>query len=435
MARNNAVAKAAPSGTGSRRDVYSAPGAPRRTPPLVEEPPGAFRQQRRHVPGAGPIVQRLRPERPPRDDRTRVGSQVAAHSDPAPSYRTGAWRGWLGLAISVAFLALAFRGLNPRDVWRTMEGFDARWLPPALALYAVGVWLRAVRWSVLLRPVAPLSPRAVLPTVLAGYTANNILPLRTGELVRAYLLGRTRGVRKSAVLASIAVERLFDGLTMLGFLLLAMTAISPTAELRRLAAAAALLFAAVVAGLFVVLLGGGFRDRLLEAVLRLLPAAVGDRVRSAAAAFLAGLGSLRRGGDLLLVAATSLLAWGFEAAMYWAIAQGFGLALRETLTPVAALLTTGVANLATLVPAAPGYVGTFEAGVVLAVAGALGVGRALALSYALLIHAALWLPVTLVGVWCWWRLARGAEAAGGRTGRAAPRGALGFPRPEGADGD
>jgi uncharacterized protein (TIRG00374 family) len=191
--------------------------------------------------------------------------------------------------------------------------------------------------------------------VLAGYTANNILPLRTGELVRAYLLGRAYGIRKSAVIASIAVERLFDGLTMLAFLLLAMTAasVSPTAELRRLALVAAsslpwhwrcwrpCCWAATTAT-------GCWRSSSGPC-----PAGLGERIRSIASAFLGGLGSLRRGGDLLLVAATSLLAWGFEAAMYWAIAQGFGAALRPAFTPAAALLTTGVANLATLVPAAP----------------------------------------------------------------------------------
>ena len=362
----------------------------------------------------------------------------ASHAADTPRPpRRGDWRAWVGLAISAAFLFLAFRGLHPRDIWQTLQAVDLRWLPPALALYAVGVWLRAIRWAVLLRPVAPLAARDVLPTVLAGYTANNILPLRTGELVRAYLLGRASGVRKSAVLASIAVERLFDGLTMLAFLLLAMTAISPTSELRRLAAAAALLFAVAVALLIVLLLGGGVRDRLLDLLLRPLPDALGERVRSIAAAFLDGLGSLRRGGDLLRVAALSLLAWGFEAGMYWAIAQGFGPALRSVFSPAAALLATGVANLATLVPAAPGYVGTFEAGVTLAVAGALAVSQALALSYALLVHAALWLPVTLVGAWCWWRLARAERARVAGTPRAEAAGAraFGYRRAEGYDGD
>lgn len=376
--------------------VYSVPGAPcrvrgRRSP--VRNWPGAARAGGPEQPGASPIVPSPRPE--------------PAVASPLASALGRSWRGWLGLLVSAAFLALAFRGLHPSDVWAVLRQVDPRWLAPALLLYAAGVWLRAVRWTVLLRPVARMTPGAVVPATLAGYTANNILPLRTGELVRAYLLGNAIGVRKSPILASIAVERLFDGLTMLAFLLAAMTAISPTVELRRLALLAAMLFAAAVVVLATMVLAGHRRDYLLDPLLRPLPDHVEARVRSAATAFLDGLGSLRRGSDLLLVAITSVAAWACEAAMYWAVARGFGAALAPVMTGPAAVLTTAVANLATLVPAAPGYVGTFEAGVLLALVGALGVGRALALSYALLLHAALWLPVTLVGAWCWWRLIGG----------------------------
>ncbi|MGH2617143.1 MAG: lysylphosphatidylglycerol synthase domain-containing protein, partial [Thermomicrobiales bacterium] len=117
-----------------------------------------------------------------------------------------------------------------------------------------------------------------------------------------------------------------------------------------------------------------------------------------------GLGVLSRRGDLALVAITSVVAWGFEASMYWTVARAFGDPLAGAMTPVAALLTTAIGNLATLVPSGPGYVGTFEAGVLLAVDGALGIGRGMALSYAVLLHVLLWLPVTIWGAIEWWRL-------------------------------
>ena len=156
-------------------------------------------------------------------------------------------------------------------------------------------------------------------------------------------------------------------------------------------------------GLVLVTLGGSFRDRLLQLALGPLPTPLADRVERMAESFLGGLGVLRRKGDLALVAATSVVAWSFEASMYWALAQGFGGEVALAINPLAALLTTGVANLATLVPAAPGYVGTFEAGVTLVVHGALGVPRGLALSYAILVHAVLWFPITVVGAIVWWR--------------------------------
>lgn len=315
------------------------------------------------------------------------------------------------MLISAGLIVYAFRGQNPAEIWDTLRGFDRRWLAPAVVLYGIGVWIRAVRWSILLRPLAPASARQVLPIVLAGYTANNVLPLRTGELVRAYLIRQRFGVRKSAALATIAVERLFDGLTMLGFIAAAMTVISLTAELRQVTLIAAAVFAAILTGLVVLTLGGTARDRLLRLALRPLPPSLGDRVERMATSFLGGLGVLRRKGDLTLVAVTSIAAWAFEAAMYWALAQGFGGTIASAFSVPAALLTTGVANLATLVPAAPGYVGTFEAGVTLVATGALGVSRGLSLSYAILVHAVLWFPITLAGALVWWRLQHRAPAA------------------------
>jgi uncharacterized protein (TIRG00374 family) len=233
--------------------------------------------------------------------------------------------------------------------------------------------------------------------------ANNVLPLRTGELVRAYVLGQRYGVRKTSTLATIAVERLFDGITMLGFILGAATVVSLTSELRHLAILAFVLFAGLLIGLFVLTLGGNLRDRLLQLVLGPLPTRFADRVERIAESFLSGLGVLKRKGDLAVVAATSLLAWSLEASMYWMVARGFGGRLAETMGVGETLLTTGVANLATLIPSSPGYVGPFESGVVLVLSGALSLPRSLALSYAIVVHATLYFPITLLGLVEWWR--------------------------------
>jgi len=308
------------------------------------------------------------------------------------------WRIWLGFAISLAFLAFAFRGQDLGEVRRALRQTDYRLLVPALALYFTGVWIRAIRWSVLLRPIVRLSARQVFPVVVVGYTANNILPLRTGEVVRAYLLGRQTGVKKTSSLATIAVERLFDGLTMLSFMLLAATVVSFTSELRHLTLVAFILFVGMLIGLFVLTLGGSLRDRLMQLVLGPMPTPVADRVERVAESFLSGLGVLRRASDLGIVAGTSVVAWLCEAGMYWVIARALGTDLASVLGVGETLLTTGVANLATLVPSSPGYVGPFEAGVILVVNGALGVQREVALTYAILVHAALFFPITIIGL-------------------------------------
>ena len=313
------------------------------------------------------------------------------------------WRALVGLAISVLFLYIAFRGQNFGDILDALQQANLWWLIPALALYFGGVWVRAVRWGILLRPLAEIESKQLFPIVVVGYMANNVLPLRTGELVRSYVLSKQFGIRKTSALATIAVERLFDGLIMLGFMLSALAFVSFTSQLRHLTIVAAVLFIGLLLGLFMLTLGGSLFDRLLQLVLGPLPTRVADRVERLAESFLSGLGVFRRRRDLIAVAGTSLLAWLLEASMYFAIARGFGGDVREKMTIAVTLLTTGVANMATLIPSSPGYIGQFEYGVKLVLDEAVGVGESQALAYALLVHAALYFPITILGIIEWSR--------------------------------
>ena len=314
------------------------------------------------------------------------------------------WRAWLGIAISGVFLYLAFRGQDLGEIRDSLRRVNLWWVIPALVMYFIGVWLRAVRWTVLLQPLnASITSRAMLPTVVIGYMANNVLPLRAGELVRSYLVGRQYKVRKTSVLATIAVERIFDGFTMLGFMLVATIFVSFTSQLQHLALIAFVVFTVLLIGLFLLTLGGGLLDRLLQIVLGPLPTSVADRVERMTGSFLSGLAVFKRRRDLLRVASLSVLAWLCEASMYYLIAQGFGSAIRDVMGIGATLMTTGVANMATLIPSSPGYIGQFEFGVRLVLNGALGVPEPQALAYAILVHAALYFPITLLGLVMWFR--------------------------------
>jgi uncharacterized protein (TIRG00374 family) len=313
------------------------------------------------------------------------------------------WRTLLGLAVSAVFLYFAFRGQDFGEIRDALKEANLWWMPAALALYFVGVWIRAIRWRLLLEPVVSTTARELLPIVVVGYMANNVLPLRAGEIVRSLLLGRKYGVRKTSALATIAVERIFDGLTMLAFIAVAMIFVSLTSELQHLALFAGLLFSGLLIGIVLLTFGGSVIDRLLQLVLGPLPTSLADRVERMLRSFLGGLGILRRRRDLAMVILTSLLAWLFEASMYYTLAIGFGASVRDTMGVAETLLTTGVANMSTLIPGSPGYVGQFEFGVKLVLNGALRVPEGQALAYAILVHAALYFPITILGVLEWSR--------------------------------
>ena len=309
------------------------------------------------------------------------------------------WRFWLGLAVSVVFLWLAFRNKDLGHMAAALATADYRFLVPAILLYFVGVFFRAIRWQALLNPVKPLPATTLFLFVAIGYMANNLLPARTGELVRAYALSLREGVSKSASLATIAIERIFDGLTMILFILVASLLIRLNQEVGTLTVVATILFGALLAGLVAYSFLPRLQSLLLGILHRLVPARLADRVEEMAGAFTLGLSSLRSRGDLVRVIVTSIAAWLCEAGMYLIVAAGFGF---DFPWPVA-LLATAVANLFTLIPSSPGYVGIFEAGILAVLVGLRGLPEAPALSYALVLHAALWAPVTVLGLIVWSR--------------------------------
>ncbi|CAN5579329.1 lysylphosphatidylglycerol synthase transmembrane domain-containing protein [soil metagenome] len=310
----------------------------------------------------------------------------------------------LGFVISGVFLYFSLRGQDFAAVIDAFRQVRLWYLVPAIVLYFVGLWLKAYRWSLLLEPLVKLSARTLLSINAVGLMANNVLPLRTGELVRAYTLSQRAPISKSSSLATIAVERVFDGLTMLTFILASMVFVPLTSQLRNVAILATALFAVAIAGLLIMARGGIWRDRVIRFLIAVLPDSFAIRATRIADSFIEGLGIFRNLGKLGLVGAVSLLAWTFEVSVYFTVAKAFGGSISAVMGIPEAFLTTGIANLATLVPSSPGYVGPFEAAVILVLRGALGLTRELALSYAILVHALLYFPVTIWGAIAWSRL-------------------------------
>ncbi len=309
-------------------------------------------------------------------------------------------RFWLGLLISLVLLIVVFYQTDPSKIWIALQQAQYIYLFPALALYFIGVGVRAARWHFLLRPIKPISARALFPPVVIGYMANDILPARMGELVRAYVLGRQENVSKAATLVTIIVERIFDGLTMLTFIVAGTLALNLADEElnARLRLVGALFIAAILA--FALLAGMPRRvERLAHFFIQRLPTET-FRARATALtrALLDGLGVLRSPTDSLAVYALSILAWLFETGMYVVLAWGFNIFLP---LPVF-LVACAFANLVTIAPSTPGYVGVFDAPIVYVLT-LFGIELNLATSYTLVLHAALIVPVTLLGFFYLWR--------------------------------
>src|SRR5689334_5516748 len=130
------------------------------------------------------------------------------------------WQFWVGVLISIFFVWISLSGLQLGEFWQAVTHANYVWILPGIAVYFVAVWARAWRWHYLLKPVKEIPTGTMFPVVAIGYMGNNIYPARAGEVLRAVVLKRREGVPVSASLATIIVERIFDGVVMLSFVFL-----------------------------------------------------------------------------------------------------------------------------------------------------------------------------------------------------------------------
>ncbi|MDQ4077578.1 MAG: flippase-like domain-containing protein [Chloroflexota bacterium] len=300
----------------------------------------------------------------------------------------------LGLLISAVFLLWALSGLKLDEFWQQLQQANYWWLLPGVAVYFIGVWARTWRWHYMLRPLKPIPLSRLFPVVCIGYAGNNIYPARAGEVLRAYILKQQDGVSVSANLATVVVERIFDGLVMLAFVVFALPFTDIGTVYRDFVLAFSALFLGALLAFLLMAARPAWAHAVVGLVLRLLvPLRFHEKVTDLVTRFLEGLGSLRNGRDVLMIFGTSVIVWLLETLKYWFVMHAFPFEVSF----IVLMLMNGIVNLTTSLPAAPGHIGTFDTPGI-KVLQAFGVEQAVATSYTLVLHAALWLPITALGL-------------------------------------
>ena len=339
------------------------------------------------------------------------------------------WRGLLGIVLSAALLWFVFRRID----WALAAEHIRRANLGLLALSAIaatGIFpLRARRWRTILEPVEAGIPFAPLWHATAiGMMINNVVPARAGELARAYALARERpAVPFSTAFASLAVDRLFDGVVVLGLMFLAMSL--PSFPTSRLSSNPALAHAATGGLLLVVLMVVAlyvfvfFPERIIalfELLARRVAPSVEERGRAILHSFADGLGVLRHPGRFLAVLWWALLHWLLNAFAFWLAFRAVGISAPFA----AALFVQGLIAMGVALPVAPGFFGAFELAGQLGL-GVYGVEPSLAATWAVSVHVLSFIPITVLGAWYFARAGlsfgeitgagRGARDEAGRT--------------------
>jgi hypothetical protein len=307
-------------------------------------------------------------------------------------------RVWIGLGVSALFLVLLLRQVDPDELGEAVAGVRVEWLVLALAVYFSGLWVRGLRWRLVLQPYVRLTTADCFALLVIGYAANNVLPVRAGELVRAGLLQQRHGTPWAAGLGSIVVERVLDGLVLAAMLAITVLLAGGNGALKGLALIAGAAFVAVFAVLVALGASGAARPHTAQRLLRRLPESIRPRIEDTLARFAEGLTALRGPRTWALVVGATAASWTLEAAAYWLVGVGFGL----DLAPPLYFAVCGAANLAIAAPSTAGGVGPFEF-FARSAAVAYGAGRAVATAYALVLHALILLPVVLLALVLLWR--------------------------------
>ena len=351
---------------------------------------------------------------------------------------------WIGLALSVILLGVFLFTVDLRRLWSELAHANYWYLIPAVAMYFVSLMFRTLRWKVMLGHIRAIPARRLFPVVVVGYMANNLLPMRLGELVRSYYVGERENISKTSALVTVLIERVMDALTLL-FFVAAIAAFVPLSGVAdALGDSASVAWPLFLAGLGVLFVGAfgalmlcafqPARTRSLGMMLiRPLPARVSARLEGLLDMFMVGLMPLRSPQKLAGLFALSAPIWLFEAGLFFFVGFAFGLdRVYENLADlaVAVVLVTAIANIGSSIPSAPGGVGLFEilARETLLLLPLATVDNTTASGFAAVSHFALLLPTIVLGQVFLWannvslrRLSRGSadtaqDAAGARAG-------------------
>ena len=312
---------------------------------------------------------------------------------------------WIGIAISALFIWLTFKEVDYSSLWMAMKKADYNYLLPVVIVTMLQFYIRALRWGTLMEPIKKIGQLNLFSATSIGYMANNILPARIGEVVKAYAIGRSEDVSMSASFATIVIERLIDLMAVLMLLFLVLFIVDFPADrsgleqvLRKGGLAAIPLF------LFVVIFMHYFKKNsdLFKRITIKLISPVSNNLAEKAGRFLdsfaSGLAVMKRGHHLVKISLYSVIIWFIAAIPIHLTLVSFGHRPPFSIS----LFILVLIGIAVSIPSAPGFIGTFHF--------ACSKGLELfnlpveeALSISIILHAINFFPITIIGFFFLWR--------------------------------
>lgn len=305
---------------------------------------------------------------------------------------------FLGMAISILFLALALQNVSFAELIKALAQANYFFLIPSLILTFFAYFLRSIRWRYMLMPIKQISSSQLFEITIIGFMLNNILPVRIGEFARAYLLGKRERLSKSLSFATIIIERLLDGLTILSFLIPIVFFFPFPAWLKKAGFFLLIVYLAIIIFLFLLNFFSQKLIRLFEKSVLPFSPRFAERLKKMLLSFCEGLKIFKTRKQVFWICCLSVLVWGAAAFNLLVFFYAFHIKA-PFYAPflLLAVIATGVA-----LPSSPGFIGTLQIACVAGLA-LFGVSKTEAFGFSIVYHASQYIPITLLGFFFMWK--------------------------------
>jgi uncharacterized protein (TIRG00374 family) len=301
---------------------------------------------------------------------------------------------YIGILVSLVFLYLAFRKVDWSELWQALKDANYWFIIPNVILTIFSMWMRAFRWKYMVNPIKKVGLDRLFSSVMIGFMANNVLPARLGEFIRAYSLGTKENISKSASFATIVVERIFDGFSIL-FILWVTLLLFPFPEWVKKGSNLFLVINLVILFFLVFLeVKTDSTVKFFQYIFKFLPHKLRTKAEEVLLKFISGLKVFRDVSSLVWILIWSILIWMVIGISNYFIFLAFGL-----YPPIqASFILLVIVCLGVMLPSSPGFVGTFQFFSIVALA-RFGYDKNVALPFSLVLHASQYFPVTLLGLY------------------------------------
>ncbi len=298
-----------------------------------------------------------------------------------------------GILISGVCIYFAFRGIDFSALTASIASVNYFYIIPVIGVVVLGHYLRCYRWGKILETLVHYDQKTLFILGSIGFMAVGLLPARLGEFARPYLVKKRSGIKMSASMATIIVERVFDLLTLMLFMFIVIIKVSLPPEVVK----AGITMLAISVSLFIMLIilaiKREFSIKRIDSLLRVLPPKFAGPLNRLAHSFIDGLQILPDIGKTLYVLLLSVLIWAVLGLSAYVLFLGFGFKL----SIINGFAVTVIIALGVMLPAAPGFIGTYHMACKIGLV-AFGVSQADALSYAILLHFFQMIPVVVLGL-------------------------------------